>query len=374
MNNRITKEELNKLGIYDLRDVARKKGVRSPASKRKDQLITEIIDIQNGVQQPIFNNKFGRPTKARLTKTDILVEFDYNNDTELQEYLRPNKNNDYFVFEQNYDDNNLALMGEPINFKGILRKTEQGAYYALDSSKLSCTTCILFDEKIIETYKLIEGDYVGGTANLYANKNLAKVTNVDKVNNNSPFNNVLNLQQQNVIKDIILDYPDFKQGKFKLLSFDKLSTTLEFISNKAKEYTNKGYKCVVLGLEISIETKLKLDLIDGITDVVSLLDDTCKVSKDKLLDFINYTNSLYNRNCNVVAFVIDFLNIYNILDMLNQSSQTSHNQDTELMIRKIIANNKNSKDASITTYGFYYNYQQESYKKEIERIFNISNK
>lgn len=60
----MTREELNELGIHSLRNLARKSGVHSPTTKKKEELIYEIIEIDEGRQQPyISKTKQGRPPK-----------------------------------------------------------------------------------------------------------------------------------------------------------------------------------------------------------------------------------------------------------------------------------------------------------------------
>lgn len=58
-------EELDKMSIFALREFARRVGVVSPTSKKKEQLITEIVEIREGKRQPSINTtKHGRPPKT----------------------------------------------------------------------------------------------------------------------------------------------------------------------------------------------------------------------------------------------------------------------------------------------------------------------
>lgn len=56
--------KLNELNIFALRDLARKSGVSSPTSKRKEELISEIVEIHSGKKQPEMKSKQGRPPKV----------------------------------------------------------------------------------------------------------------------------------------------------------------------------------------------------------------------------------------------------------------------------------------------------------------------
>lgn len=55
------KEELEKLSIHHLREIAREMGVKSPSSQIKKNLVEEILDVSNGAKQPHFT-KNGRPS------------------------------------------------------------------------------------------------------------------------------------------------------------------------------------------------------------------------------------------------------------------------------------------------------------------------
>ncbi len=58
-------KKLNELNIFALRDLARRTGVNSPTSKKKDELIKGILEIMSGKKQPeISKTKQGRPPKV----------------------------------------------------------------------------------------------------------------------------------------------------------------------------------------------------------------------------------------------------------------------------------------------------------------------
>lgn len=52
---------LDNLNIYALRLYARKFGVKAPTSKKKKDLIQEIVKIQNGEKLPEYTNKGRKP-------------------------------------------------------------------------------------------------------------------------------------------------------------------------------------------------------------------------------------------------------------------------------------------------------------------------
>ncbi len=53
-------KKLQKMSIYELRDIARAMGVKSPTTFRKQDLITQIINIQEGKTTAHYSKR-GRP-------------------------------------------------------------------------------------------------------------------------------------------------------------------------------------------------------------------------------------------------------------------------------------------------------------------------
>ena len=104
-------ENLDNLNIYELRNYARKIGVKCPTQKKKLELINEIIKIETGEQERYFNkNKCGRPIKsckinnikvAKVNKKLLKQNHQFLNIIEKQkilfEYLKVFSNNFYIL-------------------------------------------------------------------------------------------------------------------------------------------------------------------------------------------------------------------------------------------------------------------------------------
>lgn len=56
-----TKEYLNNLNLYHLRNIGKSIGVKSPTLANKSSLIQKILDVQSGKTAPYFTKK-GRPS------------------------------------------------------------------------------------------------------------------------------------------------------------------------------------------------------------------------------------------------------------------------------------------------------------------------
>ena len=56
-----TEEELNKMTVFQLREVAREIGVSSPTSKKKEEIIAQYRGIVEGEIQPTRSTRGRRP-------------------------------------------------------------------------------------------------------------------------------------------------------------------------------------------------------------------------------------------------------------------------------------------------------------------------
>lgn len=79
------KEDLYNLSIYEVRKIGQLEGVKSPTSKKKDELIDEILAISSGEKDRyVPTNKKGRPSKA-FKDLDFLRAF------EIEDNKKPKK-------------------------------------------------------------------------------------------------------------------------------------------------------------------------------------------------------------------------------------------------------------------------------------------
>ncbi len=75
---KLTKEVLEKEHLSVLRELGRCVGVKCPASKNKDDLITEILEIASGEKKAAEPTQKGAPTKIKLDISKFFVEYDGN--------------------------------------------------------------------------------------------------------------------------------------------------------------------------------------------------------------------------------------------------------------------------------------------------------
>lgn len=123
MINNISVEALEKLGIYELRNVARQIGVYSPTLYKKDELIAKVMNIVSGEEQPyVKKTNQGRPPKQIAGLEDILNIF-------VPEIKNPNqtfaKTEEPRVYTLNRINNTTIIDENKEDFSGIV-KLQQG--------------------------------------------------------------------------------------------------------------------------------------------------------------------------------------------------------------------------------------------------------
>ena len=119
----MTEQQLNDYSIFTLRELARRVGVKSPTSKKKEQLIKEILEIESGARTPNEVSKQGRPPKnfgysfidvmnpensvfAGKTLTNISFKqeapkFDYNDSKDICGYVEQVNEHTNFLWVKN---------------------------------------------------------------------------------------------------------------------------------------------------------------------------------------------------------------------------------------------------------------------------------
>ncbi len=148
------KDKLNELNIFALRDFARRTGVASPTSKKKEDLIKEIMEILKGEKKPeVAKSKQGRPPKvfgysfanvfnfeesdtSKQTLNQAVVEFENDNNilTVAGCVELVNNNCALLWVEKNYKNENYFISSEVIGNAFLKMGDRVVAEVSLDES------------------------------------------------------------------------------------------------------------------------------------------------------------------------------------------------------------------------------------------------
>ncbi len=147
-----SEEELNKLSYYILREIGREIGVKAPASKKKEELIDNILQIQNHKLEPCVPTKKGAPKKGNV---------------DLSVFYLPDDIGDY----TKYNDENIGKLVlndvvdlDNIEVEGVLEFHPEGYAFmrAKNYEKSEADTYVSTIN--IRNLKLRKGDKIKGIA------------------------------------------------------------------------------------------------------------------------------------------------------------------------------------------------------------------
>ena len=304
----MTKEQLNELSIYALRNVARKTGVEAPTSKKKEQLVQEILMIMEGKLAPhVAKNRQGRPPKnSGLAFAEAYgYGIDHNS---FSNYLSFNQMQSDFV----YDDMTTVLGYVDVDANGT-------AGVLFKDTNLDKYLRYILPTSISEEYNLKSGDLVlveiaeqGVVKTLYEiNGHLVKNF---KAKDRKDFNN---------IKHVSISRPlNFKSDKYNKLNMKKG----EIIYLYGHDNAHNTRVCVDLANSCDIAHKIYINA--SITEKnASLLDElnqsveaftTRLVDEKKITQFIvSLAGERARRiveNGEDVLLIIDDIRTINALD------------------------------------------------------------
>ncbi len=229
-----TDNRIEDLGIYELRNLARKVGVQSPTSKKRDVLLTEIRDILQGKKDPYTKKDGrGRPSKDTMSYDDVVYSGAYGQNNYILAKEKP------MFFHQNnisYDadeTNEMSVEGiVDINMGNGMIRVSKYDYHCED---------IYISNSLLQQYHLTAGDYVKGTAKIVDYDHPRKIIDISFINGVS----VDRYQQQSsvVVKkkgDIFLcDKEQVEEGKRSFWLYDSKENLSDIGLELAQELCGK---------------------------------------------------------------------------------------------------------------------------------------
>lgn len=201
MNKVYNKDTLSNMGIFELREYARRVGVDSPTMYKKDVLIDKIAAILEGDIAPKPRSNRGRPPKPLITSTNsnTSAEPSYINSPVMPlgktpSVLNDSTANDYEEFEER--EGILEIHNDGYGFIRV-HNYEPGDKDAYISNQL------------IKRYRLRKGDMIKGQVRKIREDKQIAIFNILKVNGVNPEE----IAKRVNFDDLIPIYPD---KRFKL--------------------------------------------------------------------------------------------------------------------------------------------------------------
>lgn len=341
--------EVKKLGIFELRGLAREVGVPSPTTKKRDQLIEGILErFYKGEIDEVVITKKGRPYKKLAVVDSILSNMtmheNFSNQTKLVSY------EDILAFAQV-----MPVMGGATNkegtFSGIVRQSANDEFYMFYDFNTSNTIFLPVGLKFVNLIK--NGDEVEcrakmASSNQYFAVEINKINKV-KASSYTPQKIVLG---EPVISNQTIDFDGKKiyVGRRNLIFVEE-----NFYENKSFEKLEEqalknGYNVVYLSLNSSIEDDIKLKQFKGFV-FSSKFNEISSKSLNQALDCVNLCENLLENGQKVLLVVPDIVNIIRVLDccFVDENKMYNHSMQSIVIVQKILSLGKAfSSGASIT--------------------------
>ena len=160
MYNNISVDALKKLGIYELRNLARQIGVYSPTSFKKEELIDKVMAIVQGIDEP-YKKKTnqGRPAKQMAGLDEILNIFVPPLD-EKNMYTKPFKNESMypssFMQHMTINPDNLASCSGYVRILKDYAVILKNGYFEGNDKTYYIT------QQLLKNLSIKDGDFVKG--------------------------------------------------------------------------------------------------------------------------------------------------------------------------------------------------------------------
>ncbi len=186
-----SEEYLKSLSLTILREIAREIGVEKTTSKKKEQLVEQIVAIQKGLLAPIKPNKKGAPPKCRI---------------DLTEYLEGAKTFYPTREEKDVDNKKLNFASPSVSQKvvGVLEQHPNGYGFLRASNYENTKEDVYVSIQTIKKFNLRKGDYVEGLSKIIREGETPALCEVYKINSLAP-EHALNRAE---FDDLTPYYPD----------------------------------------------------------------------------------------------------------------------------------------------------------------------
>ena len=293
--------KLNEYNIFALRDLARRTGVKSPTSKKKDVLIREIMDIRSGKQAPqIEEKRQGRPPKT--FGYDMTNVFSFVDEREVAELTLKQSDEEFL------DSELVTVAGvlEPVNNNaGILWVFKN---YGVDKYFVPASVMMKHNFKI--------GDSVVGKTT--GDESQKIITDIFSVNN-VPISQFKNKRQNfNDIERILPNQKlNFDDGVFNSLNLQKGENCYLYGTNNnnntlaairllnSVECENKIY----INISVAEKTKLLLKDLKQCEKYTCMITENADISKRMVMLALERMKRILEVKEDVVAVVDDMLSI-----------------------------------------------------------------
>lgn len=377
----ITKEVLNDLGIYELRELARSIGVASPTTKKREQLCKEIFEISSGVVK--VENKTtnkGRPPKSVTKISNIVNEYVPHEILKLQ---KPSSKPQFSSI--------VKLAQNPVRSQEKLKEvygyinSVEGHHYLVNLSNSEIFSGLNFyiPDDIVGKYSLRNGDKISAFGRLGEDCYCGFLDEIIKINDisiqdwNFERKN-FNLESLSIPSEQteIFNKP-IKKGERTISIFKNFEDAIIAIAQEIEKIKSENEKLIFLGVEVAPEILFYGQIKKELEMFATSYSNTLEESYNAIINSINHCNTLLKDGFNVRFFVFDAVGILTRLDQYFASSSKEylgHNVDAVQIVKRLIGSGKTfSNSVSLTSHAIIFENEENEniVKNEFMKIAKI---
>lgn len=299
-------QNLNELNIFALRDFARRTGVSSPTSKKKEVLIKEIVEIVSGKKQPTqAKTKQGRPPK--------LFGYNFANVFSVEE--QQNEDSSYQTLKQNevnYEDKEISTLAgwlELLNNNSALMWVEKD--FNIES--------YFIPREIIENVPVKMGDRV--VAEVDSDENIKVVKNIFSLND-VPITKLNEKRKeyqnfQHVLPFAKIDFENSEYLEYNLLKGENIYLYGSDNNNNTKLIVDLFANCkiknkIYINVTVAEKNKIYLEKIKYFEKFVSKINEDEATSKRLLFLAAERVKRIFEQGEDVLLVIDDVASIAEI--------------------------------------------------------------
>lgn len=333
---------VNNLGIYELRGLARALGIPSPTTKKRDYLVSAIIDrLDKNEVTLVQRSGKGRPFKRLEGMDNILTIIDGQNVKQFEKDKECTYD-DILLFAQEIPVFE-SFKGEAVDKKGVLRITASSSYFI----DIESEGVVFVDENLIMKNNARNGDILIGKAFAINAKGQYRMDSITSINGIEASKYVApaegNYEKVLPNKTINKANKELLCGSRNVLVVDEpvfLSTENTLLLT---EKFNDFDRVIALGINLCAEDIMLFNSMDSrafkFTSIYG--EDNKTRNFNCIIDAINLCERFVASGDKVLFIAYDIANIINALDIFfdcpNAITKLGHMNQTTVVIERLIS-------------------------------------
>lgn len=359
-------DELSKLGVHDLREIARSYGVFAPTLLKREELL-EKINAKMGGKDPNQGRaptKRGRPPKTKFIskiRVDIPSKLAFMSDAVFSNDCFQSLTDFEAALFLKEDSDSVAYNAMVSGVMQSVNNGESNYFYAMNKQTKKFESVVFVPKIFITEYSLHIGDKIKGSAIASDTQHVMMLTSILQVNDMEPKNSVtreLHGFEDGLLPTESVALKDFSvlKGERVLLSYQNKTEQFIKANQLAQELTSHFDKVIFVGIELVQEFFAMAKNAKKVETMIAEYGDTLSVSCNVILSSTDYAQALLGEGLNVAIVFYDILAQANILETKlgqfeNENVYGFREKTTSQMKRAFsIAKASSNSDGSITSF------------------------